>query len=71
MSKIFSGRELVKALHRTGYIIDHQKGSHIFLHNPEKNISLVVPNHKEIRKGTLKSIIKRAGISIEELKELI
>lgn len=38
MSKMFSGRELVKALHRKGFIIDHQKGNHIFLHHPEKNI---------------------------------
>jgi predicted RNA binding protein YcfA (HicA-like mRNA interferase family) len=71
MSKVFSGRELVKALHRIGFIIDHQKGSHIFLHNPEKNISLIVPNHKEVRKGTLNSIIKKARINIEELNNLV
>jgi len=71
MSKIFSGRELVKALHRIGFIVDHQRGSHIFLHNLEKNISMVVPNHKEIKKGTLNSILKKANISIKDLKELI
>jgi len=71
MSKVFSGRELVKALHRIGFIVDHQRGSHIFLHNPEKNLSVIVPNHKEIRKGTLNSIIKKAGITIDELKNLV
>lgn len=71
MSKIFSGREVVKALHRIGFIIDHQRGSHIFLHNLEKNISIVVPNHKEVKKGTLNSILKKANISIKDLKELI
>ena len=71
MSKVFSGREVVKALHRIGFIIDHQRGSHIFLHNLEKNISIIVPNHKEIKKGTLNSILKKANISIKDLKELV
>lgn len=71
MSKVFSGRELVKALHRIGFIVDHQRGSHIFLHNLEKNISVVVPNHKEIKKGTLNSILKKARITIKDLKELV
>ena len=71
MSKVFSGREIVKALHRIGFVVDHQRGSHIFLHNLEKNISIVVPNHKEIKKGTLNSILKKTNISIKDLKELV
>jgi predicted RNA binding protein YcfA (HicA-like mRNA interferase family) len=71
MSKVFSGREVVKALHRIGFVVDHQRGSHIFLHNLEKNISIVVPNHKEIKKGTLNSILKKTNISIKDLKELV
>ena len=71
MSKVFSGREMVKALHRIGFVVDHQRGSHIFLHNLEKNISILVPNHKEIKKGTLNSILKKANISIKDLKELV
>ncbi len=71
MSKVFSGREMVKVLHRIGFVVDHQRGSHIFLHNLEKNISIVVPNHKEIKKGTLNSILKKANISIKDLKELV
>ena len=71
MSKVFSGREVVKALHRIGFVVDHQRGSHIFLHNLEKNISIIVPNHKEIKKGTLNSILKKANISIKDLKELV
>ena len=71
MSKVFSGREVVKALHRIGFVVDHQRSSHIFLHNLEKNISIVVPNHKEIKKGTLNSILKKTNISIKDLKELV
>ena len=71
MSKVFSGREIIKALHRIGFIVDHQRGSHIFLHNLEKNISVVVPSHKEMKKGTLNSILKKANISIKDLQELV
>ena len=71
MSNTFSGKEVVKALHRMGFVVDHQRGSHIFLHNLERNISVTVPNHKELRKGTLHSILKQAGISFQELKELV
>jgi predicted RNA binding protein YcfA (HicA-like mRNA interferase family) len=71
LSKTFSGKQIVKALRRIGFVVDHQKGSHIFMHNLEKNITVIVPNHKEIRKGTLNNIIKKATISIEELKKLL
>lgn len=70
MSKTFSGEEIVKALRRIGYYVDHQRGSHIFMHNLEQNKSVIIPNHKELRKGTLNNILKKVGISIEELKDL-
>ncbi|MBI5815663.1 MAG: type II toxin-antitoxin system HicA family toxin [Nitrospinae bacterium] len=71
MSKTFSGKELVKALRRIGYYVDHQHGSHIFMHNLEKRISVIVPAHREVKKGTLNNIIKKAGITIDELKKLV
>jgi len=71
MSKTFSGRQIVKALRRTGFVVDHQRGSHVFLHNLEKNISVVVPLHKELKKGTLHSILKKAGLTIDQVKELV
>ena len=71
MSKTFSGRQVVKALRRSGFVVDHQRGSHIFLHNLEKNISVVVPNHKELKKGTLNNILKKAGLTLEDLQKLV
>jgi len=50
MSNTFSGKDIVRALRRLGFIIDHQRGSHIFLHNLDKNQTVIVPNHKEIKK---------------------
>lgn len=71
MSKTFSGKQLVKALRRIGYIVDHQRGSHIFMHNIYKNISVIVPLHTELKKGTLNSILKKAKLTIEDLKDLL
>lgn len=74
MSKlpVISGQELCKALKKVGYSEDHQTGSHIILRNeipPYRR--LTVPNHKEIAKGTLRAILRQAGLTMEELKELI
>ena len=71
MSKTFSARQMLKALRRSGFVVDHQRGSHIFLHNLERNISVVVPNHSEIKKGTLNAILKKAGLTLQEFKALI
>jgi predicted RNA binding protein YcfA (HicA-like mRNA interferase family) len=67
----YSGKEVVRALRKIGFSIDHQIGSHMFMHNPEKNVYIVVPSHKEIKKSTLHSIIKKAGITLNELKKLV
>jgi predicted RNA binding protein YcfA (HicA-like mRNA interferase family) len=71
MSRTYSGREIVKALRRSGFSVDHKRGSHIFLHNLEKNISVVVPLHRELKKGTLNNILKKAGLTLEDLKNLV
>jgi predicted RNA binding protein YcfA (HicA-like mRNA interferase family) len=71
LSKTFSGKQVIKALRRVGYIVDHQRGSHVFMHNIYKNISVIVPQHRELKKGTLNNILKKAGITVKELKELI
>lgn len=69
---VLSGKALCKALARLGYEIDHQTGSHIILRNrfaPYRR--LTVPNHKEIAKGTLRSILRESGLSIEEFQALL
>jgi len=69
---VLSGRALCKALAKVGYEIDHQTGSHLILRNeipPHRR--LTVPNHKEISRGTLRAILRQAGITNEELLELL
>jgi predicted RNA binding protein YcfA (HicA-like mRNA interferase family) len=71
MSKTFSGREVVRALRRLGFVVDHQRGSHIFMYNLDRHISVIVPVHDELKKGTLNNIIKKVGITLEQLKKLV
>ena len=71
MSKTFSGKEVIRDLSWIGFVVDHTKGSHVYLHNIERNISVTVPGHKELRKGTLNSILKKSGLTQKELKELL
>ena len=74
MSKlpVISGRHLCKVLEKIGYYKDHQTGSHIILRNEKPPYRrLTVPNHKEIAKGTLRAIIKQAGLTLKEFKELL
>ena len=69
---VLSGQELCKALAKVGYRIDHQTGSHIILRMEDTpHRRLTVPKHKEIAKGTLRAIIRQAGLSREELFELL
>lgn len=69
---LVSGKKLVKALRRIGYIVDHQTGSHIILrHIDPPHRRLTIPNHSEIAKGTLRSILRDAGLSVEEIKEIL
>ncbi|HKY03983.1 MAG TPA: type II toxin-antitoxin system HicA family toxin [Blastocatellia bacterium] len=67
-----SGREAVKALKKIGYEQDRQRGSHIILRQtgyPHRRIT--VPDHKEIAKGTLRAIIREAGLTVEEFSALL
>jgi len=65
---IVSGNQILKLLQKEGFTITRQKGSHISLHKRLENgkiILVVVPRHKEIKKGTFLSIIKQSGMPRE------
>jgi len=67
-----SGREVVKALAKFGYEQDRQRGSHIILRQQEHpHRRIVVPDHEEVAKGTLRSIIRHAGLTVDEFKALL
>ncbi|MBU4246117.1 MAG: type II toxin-antitoxin system HicA family toxin [Nanoarchaeota archaeon] len=67
-----SGKEVIKALVRIGYFVHHQKGSHICLKNSNSPYNrITVPNHRELKKGTLNGILKDAKLSVDELLKLL
>ncbi|MDD4300038.1 type II toxin-antitoxin system HicA family toxin [Methanomicrobium antiquum] len=69
---VLSYLEVIKALNKTGYNIDHQTGSHIILRqDKEPYRRLTIPNHKEISKGTINSIIRQAGLTRDEFLNLL
>ena len=69
---IISGMELVKTFSKLGYEVDHQTGSHIILrHKDPPYRRLIIPNHKEISKGTLRAIIRQSGLTREEFFDIL
>lgn len=68
-----SGRQLLRALQRAGFVVLRQKGSHVSMERrtPERNWRTVVPMHREIRPGTLSDILNQTGLSKEELTKLL
>ena len=67
---VCSGAAAVKAFRRLGYEVDHQTGSHIILRHPSQR-RLTVPNHRELAKGTLRALIREAGLSKEQFAGLL
>ena len=70
---ITSGSNLIKALEKNGFKVIRQRGSHVVLQkkDTERTVTTVVPNHKELATGTLRSIIRQAQLSPEDLIRLL
>ena len=66
-----SGRQVVKAFEKIGYSRVGQRGSHIKIRNDKTEITLIIPDHREVDRWTLKGILKDAEISIEEFIKLL
>ena len=61
-----SGREVVKVFESLGWLQVRQSGSHMILVREGHPATLSVPDHKEVAKGTLRSLIRSAGIAVDE-----
>jgi predicted RNA binding protein YcfA (HicA-like mRNA interferase family) len=72
MSKLplLSGKQVIKILQKIGYYIRDQKGSHVHLRHPIRP-PLTIPDHREVARGTLREIIKQAGLSNDAFQKLI
>ncbi len=59
-----SGAEAVRALERLGFVVTRQRGSHIVMRRG--STGCVVPNHRELKVGTLAGVLKQAGVTPDE-----
>lgn len=64
-----SGAEAMCALQKLGFVIARQKGSHVIMRRG--STGCVVPNHREIKVGTLSGVLKQAGVSLHEFMSVL
>ena len=68
---VVSGQRLVKALERAGWELSRQRGSHVRMKHPDRRVSLTVPLHRELKRGTLSGILNDAGLDTDQLRQLL
>jgi predicted RNA binding protein YcfA (HicA-like mRNA interferase family) len=68
-----SGKDAIRALGKMGFRAIRQSGSHIVLQKliPGSSVTIIVPNHSELAKGTLRAIIRKSGLSVDEFVALL
>ncbi|MCK4271519.1 type II toxin-antitoxin system HicA family toxin [bacterium] len=73
MSKLprISGRECIKGLEKIGFRFKRQEGSHIILRRDDTFTQIVVPDHRELDRDTLRAIIRQAGLGVDEFINLL
>ena len=66
-----SGREVRAALERAGFVFRRQSGSHMVLRRNNPYARIIVPDHKQVRSGTLRRIIADAGLTVDQFLQLL
>jgi predicted RNA binding protein YcfA (HicA-like mRNA interferase family) len=63
---VLSGREVVRVFESFGWRVARQRGSHIIMTKAGEIASLSIPNHKEVARGTLRSLLRDANLTVDE-----
>lgn len=73
MSKLpqVSGSDVVRALQKIGFTVRRQHGSHIIMRRDNPFAQTVVPNYRQIDRGTLRAILRQTEVSVDELNKLL
>ncbi len=66
MLPVLSGKEVVRIFESLGWEVSRQRRSHFIMTKPGEIVTLSVPNHREVARGTLRSLIRSANLTIEE-----
>lgn len=70
---VVNGRQAVRALKQGGFLLDGIEGSHHILYHPASGLRVSVPVHggRDLKTGTLRGIIRDAGLTVEEFTALL
>jgi predicted RNA binding protein YcfA (HicA-like mRNA interferase family) len=73
MSKLpqVSGQDVVRALQKLGFTVRRQHGSHIIMRRDDPFAQTVIPNHKQLDRGTLRAILRQTEVTADELIKLL
>ena len=66
-------RQLIRALERAGFFVHHIRGSHHYLRHPDRpGLLITVPVHtRDLKRGTLRAILRQAGLTSDDLRSLL
>ncbi|MEP6536170.1 MAG: type II toxin-antitoxin system HicA family toxin [Bryobacteraceae bacterium] len=59
-------RDVVRAFEKLGWEVVRQRGSHLILTKPGGRVTLSVPDHAQVARGTLRALIVKAGLTVDE-----
>lgn len=68
---VLSGHEVVRVFESFGWTVARQKSSHIILTKEGENVTLSIPNHNEVARGTLRSLIRSANLTVDQFVKAI
>jgi predicted RNA binding protein YcfA (HicA-like mRNA interferase family) len=68
---VLSGEKVVRVFESLGWTVARQRGSHIVMTKDGEIATLSVPNHKEVAKGTLRSLIRSANLTVDEFVKAV
>jgi predicted RNA binding protein YcfA (HicA-like mRNA interferase family) len=68
---VISGAVCIKVLAKIGFVIDRQRGRHVILVREDPRMTVCVPDHQELDRGTLRAIIRQVGLSVDEFVDLL
>jgi predicted RNA binding protein YcfA (HicA-like mRNA interferase family) len=68
---VISGRQAVVAFQRAGFEVKRQQGSHIVMTKAGFSATLSVPDHRELKAGTLRTLIRKAGLTIDQFHQFL
>jgi predicted RNA binding protein YcfA (HicA-like mRNA interferase family) len=68
---VISGREARKAFERDGWVFERQRGAHMVLIKQGVAANLSIPDHRELDRGTLRALIRAAGLEVEKFVDLL